>query len=155
MASSNSTMQPITIHLHEKKALAAIYCMSNRILRDWVGRGTCWLVVSEILSVLIAIHPQVLLLFMCPSNGFWFDPRYPQCNYLARTTNKAKEQSTTNHEISQIKRQQSMGRSNNTKRILKEKGLSPHGGCPILGLERNRSGCSLSTSLSHSLASTS
>jgi hypothetical protein len=38
---------------------------------------------------------------------------------------------------------------------MKERGLSPSGGFLSLGLEENRSGCVLSTSLSHSLASAS
>ena len=48
-----------------------------------------------------------------------------------------------------------MGRANKHQKNTEGKGLSPHGGSPSLGLERNRSGCLLSTSLSHSLASTS
>ena len=48
-----------------------------------------------------------------------------------------------------------MGRANKHQKNTKGKGLSPRGGGLSLGLERNRSGCLLSTSSSHSLASTS
>ena len=130
--------------------------MSNRILQGWVGRGTCWLIIFEILSVTIAIPLQVLLSSASPpSNGFWFEHHHRWCNYLTRTTNKTREQSTTNQERPQIKRQQRTGRANKHQKNTKGKWLSPRGGSPRLGLERNKSGCLLSTSLSHSLASTS
>ena len=130
--------------------------MSNRILRGWVGCGTCWLIISKILSVTIAVPLQVLLSYVSPpSNGFRFELCHPRCNYLARTTNKTREQSTTNQERSQIKRQQSTRRETKHQKNTKGKGLSPRGGSLSLGLKRNSSGCLLSTSSSHSLASTS
>ena len=114
------------------------------------------MIISKILSVTIAVPLQVLLSSASPpSNGFWFEHRHPQCNYLARMTNKTREQSTTNQERPQINRQQSMGRANKHQKNTKGKGLSPHKESSSLGLERNRSGCLLSTSSSHSLASTS
>ena len=48
-----------------------------------------------------------------------------------------------------------MGRANKHQKNTEGKGLSPREGSPSLGLERNKSGCVLSTSSSHSLASTS
>ena len=47
-----------------------------------------------------------------------------QCNYLVRTTNKAKEQSTISQERLQKKRQQGTGRSNITKRTPRGKDLA-------------------------------
>ena len=48
-----------------------------------------------------------------------------------------------------------MGRVNKHQKNTEGKGLSPRGGSLSLRLERNKSGCLLSTSSSHSLASTS
>jgi hypothetical protein len=63
--------------------------MSNRILRDWVGRGTYSLVISKTLNALVVILQQVLMSSVYPSsNGFWSDQHYPRCNYLDRAINK-------------------------------------------------------------------
>jgi hypothetical protein len=73
---------------------------------------------------------------------------------LPRYDNKQKSNQTTRPRNT-VKREATRHRKNNyTERTQKEERLSPLGGCPIPG-PKNRSGDSLSTSLSLSLASTS
>ena len=104
-----------------------------------MGHGTCRLVDPKILSVLVVIPFQVLSSSTCPSsNGFRLDQRYPRCNYLARTTNKAKEQSTTNQERPRIKRQQNTGRTTTLKEHQRENDLALSADVRSLGQKKQK-----------------
>ena len=62
--------------------------------------------ISEILSVLIVVPLQVLQSFTCPSsNGFWSDHRHFLVQLHRLYDKQSKEQSTTNQERLQVKRQ--------------------------------------------------
>jgi hypothetical protein len=117
-----------------------------------VGRGTP--IISEILGALV-----VVLLHGLSSICMSFLQRVLirstlTSTQLPRYSDKQKSNQTTRLRKT-TKRETTRHRKNNyTERTQKEERLSPLGGCPI-PRPKNRSGDSLSTSLSLSLASTS
>jgi hypothetical protein len=129
MAYKQSIMQPIIVHLHKSKALASTCSMSIRFYEVGWDVEHLLNVISEILGALVVIllhgPTSICMSFLQRSRP---GQRYPRCSYLARTTNKAREQSITKPR--KITKRSNKAREDriNTKGTPKEKGLSPSRG---------------------------